>query len=205
MTSILPGFLRSVTLATMLLFHAPSANSATPVLFDANGTAIGVVLDFGSGQSGTFDEQVVSVISPEGFYFAVNGNGERAEILGVGPGTLVYESADCTGQGYLISSGSTTTPIVSGLVVEGPGGLSSDLVYVPRGSSPAVLATESVLGSAGGCTAVSLAPVVYPALPNDPIITGVPDVIAYLAPLELLLLDVVTDCLFQDGFECPLL
>jgi len=167
-------------IATMLFLLPISVYGAAVVLLDSTGAFIGIYL--GANR----------IVTQQGYEVGIDrGTGE---VFNPGaPGFVWYASDDCTGQGFY----NVGSKGFGGIVIIFPGGTA--LYYSPLDSEVTrSFAYQSELGS-GGCLFAPGQGNVVPVFLNDPAVTGIISRI-YSTPL---IVEVREECVFRDGFECP--
>lgn len=212
--------LQALLLVALILAVAPAA-AQTPVVRDNAGSTLGFYSGFPVPGGSTIISGRLKVISSSGYvatFVAASGlldvNGTQTADGGLVSNPVMFKTLDCTGQGYVFTSGSPAYPIdgqlpMGGAVfrVSGTPGL-YDIWYVPKSAVAYVPGAEAsmftrarlneVCQPAGGVQPDS---VLYPAFPNDPGITGIPNV-PFTPPLRIDVAPVsAVLSIFRDSFE----
>ena len=146
------------------------------VFVKANGQPIGLLIaGAGSFRGNSTEPRPFTVLSNTDYLFDVDEYGRLYDGF-----TLYYESADCSGQGYLAGPGNVTAQIapyyaLQGYVLKSPD--PSDAIkayYLPSNTSTLVPSRSMYsIRNINGCQSDFHNVYGYPALPNDSVITGV--------------------------------
>lgn len=176
--------------SALLIANATLVSADTPIARDANGTVLGfytAILE-NSGQV---------IVSPKGYRFVVmRETGWMRGPVDASTEFVYFQNPGCLGTAYFDRGGQyrgIVIPIRNQLTI-------AATYYVPH---DAVVTSVTLYGRLepapnGGlnCAAISARPVMaVPALPNDPAITGVPNV-DFIPPITVALKGI-----FQNGFE----
>lgn len=193
----------NVRIILAALFTATStAFAATPAIVDANGATLGIPLRTAT------DPTQVTVVSPKGFIVNFDSStGDLAANVQDPVGNRIFsnqpyfESADCTGQGYL-PIGPSASAVAGGVVMGADPSLwGTARVYIPKNPASPVRTLRSSRYAGSTCVDRSAFPLVGAAvvpLPNVTATTGVSGAAAL--PMRL---EIVSDCVFANGFQCP--
>lgn len=193
----------SVIAIACLIAGPATIKAASPVIVDANGN----VLAFYSTGIGAGAARGVTT---EGFTTAFEmKTGAVSATWGIDPGEssitmnrTYYSQASCTGSSYMEVSGVSG---FTGGVVFRVGGSQEQLRYVPK-STPAAnypVMSYRETGTGNCVNSNNIGFVGVPVFPNDPGVTGLPNVLAYPAPLriEVATINEPSGVLLRDGFE----
>jgi len=179
------------TVVALCLLAAGQAHAGVSGVFDANNTLLG-----------EYAESFTVIHSPKGYRFQVDGNTGAVSVVATDitgfafdTGTLMYSTANCTGQAYVTTS--PGSPDVGLVFAAGSKGLYA-IAKTPT-------QTTAAMGSSwNGAICSAIAPALYavvPAQPNDPNTTGVPNV-PFVVPLRLEVVPLSQYFrIFQSGFE----
>lgn len=176
-------------------------NAASPVIVDANGN----VLAFYS--TGALSAGNARGVTTEGFSVVFElKTGAVSSTWGIDPGEArmdmvrtYYSQAGCTGSAYMVTTG--VASFIGGVVFQ----ISDQLRYIPKSTPnanyPVMSYRETGTGNCVNSTNISFVGV--PVFPNDPEVTGLPNVLAYPAPLriEVATINEPSGVLLRDGFE----
>lgn len=194
--------MKQSVLFVILAASSPLAFAATPAIVDANGTTLGIPLRVAT------DPTQVTVTTRTGFVVNyVSGTGQLAANVQDPIGNRIFsnepyfESSDCTGQGYL-PIGPTPAAIAGGVVMGSDASLwGASTVFIPKNPAATIRTLRSSRHIGSACTDRSAFPFVGAAViptANAPITTGV------VGPAALpMRLEIVSDCVFSNGFQCP--
>lgn len=207
------------------LLVSPVASMAqTIAVKDAQGAVVGFYT--GAGDAGTGNEAgYVRVVSNTGYATAINGHSGKIsrDIAGVTPdgrnlNTVIrFTTTDCTGQAFVDTSASAVefpernnAPLPGAVFRASGGDLDFDLWYVPKGATlVAAGSTPPLIRARVGTTCTDVyGPVnaqylLYPVTPNDPAVTGFPNV-PFVPPLTIEPVPVsAVFSIFRDSFESP--
>ena len=158
-----------VTRAQMAVFLIRTLGR--PRVSDGNDTDLGRLV------SVTDDRYEIDVLSAEGYLLRVDLRTGGAG--GAFTRQLFFAELNCAGQPY------TDSP--SGWVdrLSTPGGQDA-LYYTEKSGLPSFNVDFQSQSTTGGCMNLSGTwPVLYPALPNDPVVTGVADELSYVLPIRM--------------------
>lgn len=166
----------------------------------AEGQPIGTMLGYVPGDGPVFQSSLFSMKSSTGYLYAVpNGSSADGQVLIGGYGAsgairpIYFESADCSGPGYVPGDGVSGYGAVQGTVFRighpfGDKANTAQYYAVVAGTEPrnGGLAYGSLLETVGQCTVESgaLTAASYQVAPNDPAVTGV-DNAPIAAPVKL--------------------
>jgi hypothetical protein len=179
-----------------------SAIAATAVVVGGGGSVLGIPLRSHN------DPAQVSVVTSTGYiatYLAATGQLAPNVQDAVGNRAFAneqfFESSDCSGPGF-IPIGPTFNAIAGGVVMSADPSLwGAPIVFVHKNPFVQVRSLRSSRYVGQVCVDRSSLPYVAAAvvpLPNNPSVTGVSG--ATSLPMRL---EVVSDCVFANGFECP--
>lgn len=183
-------------LVLALLALAPTVDAqGVSAIYDANGLLVGEFAEYQGGR--------VSVHSVRGFRFSLDGDTGAiidfpVDVSGAdyGPSRMNFTTPDCSGQAF--ASAGRQYP-AGGVIL--PNGLRG-LYYVAKAP---VVTTQTLVSFYTGttCEVFAIPPPtsVVPAFPNDPNVTGVPN-LPFVPPIRLEMTPISSFFgIFKDGFE----
>lgn len=188
------------TLAACLLGVAFASAAESPAVLDANGGLLG-------SYGGATNQPRVRVISPLGYSFSVDAlsgqigfeessfSSNSASFYGPN-----YESLDCSGPAHFqVNSAVNPSGVRPGFVVRSS--IDGTIWFAPKEQTLIDRPAGSNRDSLGACRVLgsSLNPS-YLVLPNDPVVTGVPNIIP--GPISISQ-SIVPRAMLRDGFENP--
>lgn len=156
---------------------------------------------------------ILDVISSTGYMFSVfqqSGDiGNSFRIPGVLaqalPATIYFESADCTGQGFVDTAQDPSVSVLGGFVFNNKSSSHQGLWFSPKTSASVEVTVGSTVGPNAGnsCSPNSGTRNALPVYPNDPQVTGVMSA-TNAGPITISQAN-VPRVLFRDSFEQSLL
>lgn len=207
--------LRSIATVAALIF-VTHATAQVPAVRDNVGAMVGFYSGPSNGPQGRL--LVTSSTGYVGTVVAATGrldvNSAESPAGGYILSPVFFQSVDCTGPGYVITSASASGLVSGQLPMSGAVFISNsdfilhDVWYVPKSALSFVAGAQATLfvrilvnGSCVPGSGVQPDSVLYPAFPNEPNVTGFPSA-PFVPPLRVDVVPVsAVFSIFRDSFE----